>query len=330
MLKYSAKRFVLAILTLFGISATVFIIFWALPFKPAAIACGQHCTPEKIAANAHELGLDVPIYVQYGRFIKGLAVGGDYIDGTQHCGAPSLGYSTVENQCVTPLLASKFWVSFSLAIGAFILWMLIGIPLGIIAARYKSRWPDRLANTFVLVGTSLPTFLLGLLIYIAAFLAHWIDPLSQGQSISLFSDPIGFFHNYLFAWIALAVSSAAIYTRLTRGSIIETSGEDFIRTAKSKGVSEWRILVKHNLRTALSPIVSQAGLDFGGLLGGAVITETIFQLPGLGQAALQAALQTFDLPILIGTTLIAAAFILLFNFLVDIAYGLLDPRVRIS
>jgi len=180
------------------------------------------------------------------------------------------------------------------------------------------------------VGTSLPTFVLGLLIYIGAYLMNWIDPISQGQWISPWSDPWGFFKNFIFAWLTLALVSAAIYTRLTRGSVIETSGEDFIRTARAKGIPERRVLIKHNLRTALSPIVSQAGLDFGALLGGAIITEKIFQLPGLGELSLKAIQQTLDLPVIVGTTLLAATFILFFNFLVDVAYSVLDPRVRVS
>ena len=317
-------------LILVAISMITYLIFWALPVNPASISCGTHCTPQKIAANEHLLGLDVPIWVQYGRFVKGLVVGANYADGQVHCSAPSLGYSVPTNTCVTTLLAQKFPVTLSLAIGAFILWMLIGMSMGIVAARYRGRWPDKAANAFVLTGTSLPTFLLGLLLLIGATLAHWIDPITQGLWVAPWSDPIGFFKNFIFAWITLAITSAAIYTRLTRGSVIETSSEDFIRTARAKGVSEWRILLKHNLRTSLAPIISQAGLDFGGLLGGAVITEKVFNLQGLGNVAITAVLQTYDLPILVGTTLIAAAFYLVFNLIVDVAYSFLDPRVRIS
>jgi peptide/nickel transport system permease protein len=330
MFRYIAKRSGYSFLILVAISMVTYLIFWVLPVNPAAISCGQHCTPQKIAANEHQLGIDVPIYVQYGRFVKALFVGGNYIDGTQHCPAPSLGYSVPNNTCVTTYLAQRFPVTLSLAVGAFILWMILGMSTGIIAARYRGRWPDRFANVFVLVGTSLPTFLLGLLIYIAALLAHLIDPISQGIWVSPWSSPLQFFHNFIFAWLTLALVSAAIYTRLTRSSVIETSSEDFIRTARAKGVSEWRILIKHNLRTALAPIVTQAGLDFGGLLGGAIITEAVFQLQGLGKAAIQAATQTYDLPVLVGTTLIAAVFFLIFNLIVDIAYSLLDPRVRIG
>lgn len=329
MLKYITRRLVNSVLILVGISVITFGIYWVLPVNPAAIACGVHCTPQKIAANEHLLGIDVPIQVQYGRFVKGIFVGAHYDDGQVYCPAPSFGYSQPNSECVTTLIAQRFPITLSLAIGAFVIWMIFGVSMGIIAARYRGRWPDRLANIFVLTGTSLPTFVLGLLIYILAFTLHFVDPITQGIWVSPFTDPIQFFKNYIFAWLTLAITSAAIYTRLTRGSVIETSSEDFIRTARAKGVSEWRILLKHNLRTALAPIITQAGLDFGGLLGGAIITEQIFQLQGLGSLSVTAVLQTYDQPVLVATILLAAAFFLIFNLIVDLLYSVLDPRVRI-
>jgi peptide/nickel transport system permease protein len=196
--------------------------------------------------------------------------------------------------------------------------MASGIGLGVIAARYRGSFIDRGVTAFVLVGSSLPVFVVGLLVYILAFFLHAIDPISQGIWVSPLSDPIGFFKNFIFAWIALALSYSAIYTRLTRGNVIETSSEDFIRTARAKGLSEHRILFKHNLRTALA------------LLGGAIITETIFQLPGLGEISLKAVLQDYDLPLIVGTTVVAGAFIIIFNLIVDIGYAYLDPRVRVG
>jgi peptide/nickel transport system permease protein len=330
MLKYVLRRITIAIIILTLISATVFIIFNYLPFDPARLACGKHCTPEVIEGNRHRLGLDLPLWQQWWDFFRGLFIGRTYGDGTATftCPAPALGFSFPNNACVTSLIAQAFPVTLSLAIGSFILWMTLGISFGMAAARWRGTWVDRLANAFVLTASALPPFLVGLLIYIFAFSMHFVDPISQGLWVSPFSDPVGFFKNFIFAWITLALASAAIYTRLTRGNIIETSGEDFIRTARAKGVKERRILVKHNLRTSLAPIVSQAGLDFGALLGGAVFTETIFQLPGLGRLGLKAVLQDFDLPVIVGTTLFAAALIIVFNFLVDISYSFIDPRIR--
>lgn len=332
MLNYLGRRLAYALFLLFLLSIVVYLIFGLLPIDPARISCGVHCSPATVLGNRHRLGLDVPLYEQWWRFICGIFAGRTYGDGAAQftCPAPSLGYSFPHNECVTNVIANAFPFTLSLAIGAFILWMSFGISFGIIAARFRGTWIDKSATAFVLIGSSLPTFIVGLLVYIAAFLMHWIDPISQGLWVSPFSDPFGFFKNFIFPWITLALSFAAIYTRLTRGNVIETSSEDFIRTARAKGVSNRRILVKHNLRTALAPLVTNAGLDFGGLLGGAIITETIFQLPGLGLISLKAVLHDYDLPLIMGTTLVAATFIILFNLIVDVAYAYLDPRVRIQ
>ncbi len=330
MFRYVLKRFLYSLALLVILSMFIYLIFHLLPIDPARISCGQHCSPQTVAGNRHRLGLDIPLWQQWWDFIRGLFVGRTYGDGTATftCPAPALGFSFPNNACVTSLIAQAFPVTLSLALGSFVLWMALGISFGMAAARWRGTWVDRLANAFVLTASALPPFLVGLLIYIFAFSVHLVDPISQGLWVSPFADPVGFFKNFVFAWITLALASAAIYTRLTRGNIIETSGEDFIRTARAKGVKERRILIKHNLRTSLAPIVSQAGLDFGALLGGAVFTETIFQLPGLGRLGLKAVLQDFDLPVIVGTTLFAAAMIIAFNFLVDISYSFIDPRIR--
>jgi peptide/nickel transport system permease protein len=330
MFRYVLKRLLYSLALLVILSMFVYIIFHFLPFDPARISCGQHCSPQTVAANRHRLGLDIPLWQQWWDFFRGLFVGRTYGDGTDifTCPAPALGYSFPNNACVSSLIAQAFPVTLSLAVGSFILWMLLGISLGMAAARWRGTWIDRLANTFVLTASALPPFLVGILIYLWAFTNHLIDPINQGLWISPFSNPVGFFKNFIFAWITLALASAAIYTRLTRGNIIETSSEDFIRTARAKGVKERRILIKHNLRTSLAPLVSQAGLDFATLLGGAIFTEQIFQLPGLGRLAIKAVLQDFDLPVIVGTTLFAAAVIIVFNFFVDISYSIIDPRIR--
>ncbi len=332
MVKYLTRRLASAILLLFLLTIVVYLIFGILPVDPARISCGIHCNPIAVAGNRHRLGLDVPLYEQWWRFFVGIFAGRTYGDGAARftCGAPSLGYSFPNNECVTTAIAHAFPFTLSLAVGAFILWMASGIGLGVIAARYRGSFIDRGVTAFVLVGSSLPVFVVGLLVYILAFFLHAIDPISQGIWVSPLSDPIGFFKNFIFAWIALALSYSAIYTRLTRGNVIETSSEDFIRTARAKGLSERRILFKHNLRTALAPLLTNAGLDFGGLLGGAIITETIFQLPGLGEISLKAVLQDYDLPLIVGTTVVAGAFIIIFNLIVDIGYAYLDPRVRVG
>ena len=332
MLKYISKRIAYTLLLLFLLTIVVYLIFGLLPVDPARISCGIHCNPAVVNGNRHRLGLDVPLYEQWWRFFLGIFVGRTYGDGAARftCPAPSLGYSFPNNECVTTVMAHAFPFTLSLAIGAFILWFATGVSLGVLAARFRGTWIDKGATAFVLIGSSMPIFILGLLVYIGALLMHWIDPISQGQWVSPWSDPLGFLKNFIFPWITLALTFSAVYTRLTRSNVIETSSEDFIRTARAKGVSPRRVLVKHNLRTSLAPLLTNAGIDFGGLLGGAIITETIYQLPGLGEISLKAVLQNFDLPLIVGTTLFAATFIIVFNLIVDIAYAYLDPRVRIG
>jgi peptide/nickel transport system permease protein len=211
------------------------------------------------------------------------------------------------------------------------LWISVGVGLGIVAARRRNQWPDRAATVFVLVGTSLPTFISGILILLFVGLKfHLIDPLNLGRWVSPLADPVAWFRTFIFPWIILALAYAASYTRFTRSNVIETSSEDYIRTARAKGLSEKVILQKHTLRAAVAPIVTLAGLDFAGLLGGAIITEQIFNLPGLGRLSIRAVLQDYDLPTIVATTILAATFVVVANLLVDIAYAYLDPRVRVA
>ena len=315
------------------VSMSVFLIFAVLPMDPAALTCGKACSPAVIEGNRHRLGLDVPVQVQYGRFVKGIFVGRDYGDGAAafHCPAPAFGYSFNRHECVTQLVGEAFPVTLSLAIGAFILWITVGVGLGILAARKKNEWQDRLATGFVLVGTSLPTFISGILILIFIALKFGlINPIEMGRWVSPYQDPVGWFKTFIFPWITLALLYAATYTRFTRSNVIETSSEDYIRTARAKGLSERDILRKHTLRAALAPIVTMAGLDFAGLLGGAIITEGIFNLPGLGRLSIRAVLRDYDLPTILATTILAASFVVIANLLVDIAYAYLDPRVRVA
>ncbi len=333
MLKYLARRVSATILVLTLVSMSVFMIFAVLPMDPAALTCGKACSPVVIEGNRHRLGLDVPVQVQYGRFVKGLFVGRDYGEGAAAftCPAPAFGYSFNRHECVTTLIAEAFPVTLSLAIGAFILWISVGVGLGILAARKKNQWQDRLATAFVLVGTSLPTFISGILILIfVAMKFHLVNPIEMGRWVSPYEDPVGWFRTFIFPWIVLALLYAATYTRFTRSNVLETSSEDYIRTARAKGLSEREILRKHTLRAALAPIITMAGLDFAGLLGGAIITEGIFNLPGLGRLSIRAVLRDYDLPTILATTIIAASFVVIANLIVDIAYAYLDPRVRVA
>lgn len=332
MLKFVAKRLMSTIIVVTLVSISVFLIFAFLPMDPARLTCGKGCSVPVIEANRHRLGLDVPVQVQYGRFAKGLFVGRTYGEGAAkiECPAPAFGYSFNKHECVTTLIAEAFPVTLSLATGAFILWLLLGVSLGVVAARRQNKWQDKASTVFVLVGISLPTFVSGILIYLIALRFNLINPIEAGRWVSPFANPIGWLKNFILPWITLALAFAATYTRFTRSNVIETSSEDYIRTARAKGLSEKVILRKHTLRAALAPIVTIAGLDFAGLLGGAIITEQIFNLPGLGRLSLRAVLIDYDLPVIVSTTILAATFVVVMNLVVDIAYAYIDPRVRVG
>ncbi len=333
MLKYVIRRLAATAVILTLVSMSVFVIFAVLPMDPARLTCGKACFPAVVEANRHRLGLDVPVQVQYGRFVKGLFVGREYGEGQAkfECPAPAFGYSFNRHECVTTLMKEAFPVTFSLALGAFTIWLLIGISLGVIAARRKGKWQDRSSTAFVLIGTSLPTFISGLLILLfVALKFNLLNPLDMGKWVSPFENPVKWAHVFIFPWITLALASAASYTRFTRSNVLETTNEDYIRTARAKGLSEKVILRKHTLRAALAPIVTLAGLDFAALLGGAIITEGIFNLPGLGRLSIRAVLNDYDLPTIVATTILAASFVVIMNLVVDIAYAYIDPRVRVQ
>jgi peptide/nickel transport system permease protein len=329
-LAYVSRRFLYAIITLLLVSVTVYLIFAFLPFDPAALTCGQHCTKLVVAANRHRLGYDQPIYMQYLHFLQGIFVGRDYGTGGAafHCPAPAFGYSFNENRCVTEMLGQALPITLSLAIGALILWLIVGVGLGVIAARFRNRWPDTLSSIFVLFGISLPVFVSGLFLLIWMTIKWHIIPLNLNGYVSIFSDPYGFFLYFILPWITLAFNFAAVYTRYTRSTILETQNEDYIRTAKAKGITDRKILIKHTLRALIAPIATMASLDFASLIGGAILTESIYNLPGLGRLSISSVFE-FDLPVLVATTLVSAAVVIFMNLIVDLLYAVLDPRVRI-
>lgn len=327
MFLFIMRRLFFALLLLLAVSVVTYLLFSALPVDPAALTCGKNCKPDLIAANRVRLGYDKPIIEQYWLFLKGIFVGRDYGMGQAafSCPAPSLGYSFSQHECVTTLIGKTFPVTAFLSIGAFILWMFIGVGSGAIAALNKGRWQDRLANTFTAIGVSLPTFYVGLLVLFSVVIWFGILPFPHYESP--LEDPVKFLNAMILPWITLAVLSAASYTRLTRNGMLEAMNEDFVRLGVAKGLTRRVVLRKYVMRSAMVPIVTIAGLDFAALLGGAIITESVFSLPGMGKLSIRAVVES-DLPVLVGTTMVAAVFIVLANVIVDISYGFLDPRVR--
>lgn len=330
MVGYIIRRVLGMFLLLFLLSITVFFLFNLLPGDPARLTCGKACSPQIIAANRHRLGLDEPVLVQYEKFVTGIFVGRTFSPDSPQpivCNAPCLGYSFLRRQLVLDLIVRAAPVTFWLALGGFILWLTAGISMGIFAALHRGRWQDRSIMGVALIGYSMPSFFIGLVLLFSVVLTWHFLPIPQW--ISPFDDPIAFLQTMILPWIVIAVLNTAFYMRLTRNQVLEVLSDDFVRTARAKGLPERVVVVKHALRAGLTPIVTAAGLDLAYLLGGAIITESIFSLPGLGSLAVTSVINA-DLPLITGITLVSATFIIFANLVVDLLYAVIDPRVRVA
>jgi len=317
------------VLMLIALSMIVFLIFNALPADPARLTCGKACSPTIIEANRHRLALDRPLVNQYGAFVKGIFVGRTYGSGTAtfSCHVPCMGYSFRKGEQVTDLLWSRFPVTAQLAIGGFILWILTGVSAGILAALRRGKWQDRTIMGVSLIGYSFPSFFIGLLLVF--FIQIKWGLIGFEGYVPFVQDPAAWFRGFILPWTALALISAAFYARLTRNQMLETMGEDYIRTARAKGLTERVVIGRHALRAGLTPIVTAAGLDLATLLGGAIIIERIFNLNGIGNLAITSVTDA-DLPVITGTVLLAATFVIVANLVVDVLYAVIDPRVRLT
>lgn len=332
---YTIRRLIGAVAMLVVMSIVTFLLFFAAPTDPARLTCGKQCTPQGIENNRKYLGLDKPKIQQYLDFAGGLFHERNFPDNKElqqarpdlivHCPAPCLGYTPLRNQQVWSYLKPRLPITIYLSIGAFIMWIVGGVLLGVIAALRRGKFSDRTIVSGALVFYSFPTFFISLLLLqVVCFQFE----LLQVPVYTPPSQSIGqFLYNMFLPCLTLALVYAAAYVRITRTYMLETMGEDYLRTARAKGLSGRRIVFKHTLRAALTPIITLAGLDLGVLLAGAPITETVFNYQGLGQAAVQAAV-TFDLPVTVVIVLISAAFVIVANLIVDLLYGVVDPRVR--
>jgi peptide/nickel transport system permease protein len=334
---YILRRLVSVVVMLVVISATTFLIFFASPIDPATLTCARNCTPAVIEGNRIKMGFNEPVPVQYLKFIQGLFVGRDYPDNpaikatnpqlVTHCDAPSLGYSTVKTKCVTDIVKEALPITASIAIAAFTIWIITGVLFGIIAALNRGRWPDRLLVGLALIGYSVPSFFIGVLLLTFVSIKWQLWPLPVYTPFT--ENPAAWAQGLVLPALALAAVFAASYVRLTRAYMLETMSEDYIRTARAKGLKETAVIRRHGLRAALTPIVTAAGLDLGGLLGGAIVTEQVFNFTGLGWNSIQA-IQNTDLPIIVAVVVVASFFIVIANLIVDVLYGVIDPRVRLS
>ncbi|SDC65393.1 peptide/nickel transport system permease protein [Sanguibacter gelidistatuariae] len=325
-------RFVLGkasgmIIVLLVVSALTYAVFVLLPADPAQLACGRPCTPERLEAARGYMGLDLPSWKQYLLFLGGIFAGRTFGSGATaiDCAAPCLGYSFRLNESVTDLITSRLPVTFSIAIGAAVLWLVVGVAAGVVAAIKRGTVIDRAVMIGAIAGVSAPSYLVGLLgILLFGFTLNMV-PVSG--YVAFTESPLDWAWHLVLPWTVLAILMAAVYARLTRAQMLDVMGSDFIRTARAKGLTEQRVITRHALRNVMIPVITLFGLDLGGLLGGAVITEKVFSMPGLG-ALLLDAVGNFDLPVLVGVTLFSAAVIIVANFLVDLVYGVLDPRAR--
>jgi peptide/nickel transport system permease protein len=321
MVRFLIRRLLTGLLVVWLISVIVFGLFFIAPHNVAQLLLGKFAAqnPQLVETVTHQLGLDQPIYVQYGHFVW-RALHGD------------LGYSYYSHQPVTTLMGQALPVTASLALGAAIIWLVLGVLIGTLSATRPRTLLDRGATLFALGGLSFPTFVLGLLLlYVFFYELHLagLDLFPGGGYVPLTTSPGQWAAHLILPWITLAVATMAIYVRLTRGQLVEVLGEDYIRTARAKGLRESRVVYRHGLRAALIPVVTQFGIDVATLLGGVIVTEQVFGLNGLGRMSVQAVTNS-DEPVIIAVVLLAAVFVVIANIVVDLLYAVLDPRIRLS
>ena len=321
MTRFLIRRVLLGVFVLLCVYVIVFCMFFvgSGPQDVAQRLAGKTANPQTIALIKKRLLLNRPLLIQFQHFMDRLLFHGD------------LGHSYYHGQAVTTVIKQAFPITLSLALGASVIWIVLGVFSGVLSAVKRGSILDRVSTILALFFFSMPAFVLGLLLlYVFYYLLtraglQWFP----GAGYTYFSaSPWKWFRGLVLPWLTLALISAATYTRLTRGSMLDVLGEDYIRTARAKGLSERRVTYRHALRAALTPVVSQFGIDVGTLLGGAVLTETVFGLPGLGFTAVRA-IETNDLPVIIGIVIVAATAVVIANIIVDGLYAVLDPRVRL-
>jgi peptide/nickel transport system permease protein len=309
------------VLVLLVITLITYVIFFLMPpIDPSVAFAGKQPTPEIIAEVKRQFGLDKPPWIQYLLFVKHLFLGDRY-------GWPGLGFSFTSRTAIRPELLGRLVITTQLAVGAALVWLCIGIPVGVVSAIKRRTLLDRLSMGLALFFVSMPVFLLGLIsLWLFWFKLH----ATPGTGYTPIGTSFGsWFSHMITPWIVLALLFAAFYARMSRGNLIETMAQDYIRTARVKGLPEWKVILKHGLRASLTPVVTMFGIDFGTLFGGAVVTETVFNLQGAGQWAIGSVYQG-DLPVVLAVVIVTASAITLMNLIVDIIYAYLDPRVRYS
>jgi peptide/nickel transport system permease protein len=320
MIGYVARRIAWTFVLLALVSAVTFVIFYALPSAdPAVLRAGRQASPRIVADIRARLGLDDPLYVQYWTYMKGVVLHFDF------------GYSYQTSQDIRSAIVSRLPATISMTVGALVLWLVVALPIGVVSAIRRGSLLDRVTMGGALLAISAPVYWLALVSLLLFARDIGAVPIFDGANtyVGITDDPGRWLGSLLLPWMVLAAGFAAFYARLLRSNLVEVMSEDYIRTARAKGLSERRVVWRHGVRAAITPIVTVLGLDIGILLGGSILTESVFDIPGVGRYAFEA-IQSADLPAIQGTVLFAAFFIVVANLLVDVAYAFLDPRVRYS
>jgi peptide/nickel transport system permease protein len=321
MFRYLVRRLLWAVVLFVAVTIVSFVIFFIVPVEPARLIAGPQAPPDAVERAKKAYHLDDPVWKQYGRFMKNLIVDG------------SLGKSLASRQKVNDVVKRAAPVTISLVIGGAILWMIVAVPIGILSALRPRSLLDRAAMVFVLVGISAHPVWIGLIL--SYFIGYKLNLTPLGGYCDLVNPstdcggPIDWFHSMILPWITFMLLFSALYVRMIRANVLETLNEDYVRTARAKGAPESQVMRSHVLRNALLPVVTMLGMDIGLALGGAIFTESVFGLPGLGKVAVEA-LNGFDLPIVMGITVFATLAIIVFNLAVDLLYAVIDPRIRLS
>ncbi|MFI6418848.1 ABC transporter permease [Streptomyces sp. NPDC050842] len=329
MTRYVLKRLAGAALVLLALSVLVYALFYVAPGDPARLACGERCNPQQVAQVRERLGLNESVVAQYLHFLQGVFAGRDYSTGTSvvHCDAPCLGLSYQNDQQVTRLILERLPATASLALGALVVWLVVGVGTGLLSALRRGGPTERILTVLTLAGTGTPVFILGLLLLMVVC-AH-LQWLPFPSYVPLGEDPEQWGWNMLLPWLTLGFFESAKYARLTRSSTLETLAEDHIRTFRAYGVGERAVVTRHALRGAVPPVIAISAVDLGSMFGGAVLTESLFGIPGLGKTLIDG-VREIDLPVVVGVVMVMGVAVVLAGFVADLLYAAADRRVVLT
>ncbi|MFV6027610.1 ABC transporter permease [Streptomyces sp. NPDC056264] len=329
MTRFVLKRLAGAVLVLLALSVLVYALFYLAPGDPARLACGERCNPQQIAQVREQLGLNDSMAVQYLHFLQGVLTGRDYSTGTSlvHCDAPCLGLSYQNDQQVTRLVLERLPATASLVVGALAVWLVVGVGTGLLSALRRGGPTERILTLLTLAGSGTPVFILGLLLLMAV--CAYLQWLPFPSYVPFGENPEQWGWNLLLPWLTLGLFESAKYARLTRSATLETLAEDHIRTFRAYGVGERSVVTRHALRGAVPPVIAISAVDLGSMFGGAVLTESLFGIPGLGKTLIDG-VKAIDLPVVVGVVMVTGTFVVLANVLADLLYAAADRRVVLT